>query len=253
MPESEWNTLDDVLAELDRIVESTLERNSPLGVFAWVYRRTTAGIVEAIARGEFQDPERMERFDLLFARRYLVAFRKYRNGDPVSRSWRVAFEAAEAGDRVILQHLLLGMNAHINLDLGIAAATVAPGAEIESLRDDFHKVNDILASLVDEMQNRLSRVSPLMILLDWIGRGADEAVVNFSITRAREHAWRVARELAEAGPGRQEAIISRVDGNIADLGEIISDPPGRILGKTLAVIRWFEEKNYRRAIRRLKA
>ena len=44
---------------------------------------------------------------------------------------------------------MIGMNAHINLDLGIAAATVAPTpAELEALHADFNRINDVLARLV---------------------------------------------------------------------------------------------------------
>ena len=48
-------------------------------------------------------------------------------GRPVPRCWQVAFERGRTGDHVILQHLLLGINAHVNLDLAVAAAEIAPG------------------------------------------------------------------------------------------------------------------------------
>jgi hypothetical protein len=40
------------------------------------------------------------------------------------------------------------MNAHINLDLGIAAAQVAPGPALPALHTDFLCINAILASVV---------------------------------------------------------------------------------------------------------
>jgi len=36
-----------------------------------------------------------------------------------------------------MQNLLLGMNAHINLDLGIAAVQTCGGADLIMLKDDF--------------------------------------------------------------------------------------------------------------------
>ena len=53
-----------------------------------------------------------------------------------------------------MQHLLMGMNAHINLDLGIAASEVAGGNSIHDLKSDFMKVNDILAGLLSEIIKR---------------------------------------------------------------------------------------------------
>ncbi len=104
--------------------------------------------------------------------------------------------AAGAWWPMVLQHLLLGMNAHINLDLGIAAAEVAPGAALAGLEADFGRINAILAARVDGVEEALARIWPLLRWLDVGAGGADEAVVNFSIRRAREFAWKVARRLA---------------------------------------------------------
>lgn len=247
-------TINDVLAELDKIVETTIDDNSYLGIFAYVYRRTTAAIAEGIREGRFEDGARMESFDVDFADRYIKAFWRHKDEEPVTGAWEVAFRAAENRSATILQHLLLGMNAHINLDLGIAAAGIAPGGTIGSLKNDFVTVNEILAGLVDEMQQRIARVSPLMFLLDWVGDSHDEAVVNFSIRKARNFAWRFAEDLA-AAPDRdaRDELILKADHHIAELGRIVADPPGFLLPRALTVIRWFEEKNTREVIDRLKA
>ncbi|WP_262889475.1 hypothetical protein [Cyclobacterium plantarum] len=39
MPET--TTIQDVLKELDRIIEKSIENNSRVGLFAYIYRRTT--------------------------------------------------------------------------------------------------------------------------------------------------------------------------------------------------------------------
>jgi len=43
-------------------------------------------------------------------------------GQTPTESWVKAFDATEFWWLIVLQHLLMDMNAHINLDLGIAAA-----------------------------------------------------------------------------------------------------------------------------------
>ncbi len=243
-------TITDVLAELDRIVEASVAENDLLGVFAYVYRRTTAQILDGIRAERFDDGPRMERFDVVFAKRYIDAYRQFRNKEQPARSWAVAF-AARRSDITILQHLLLGMNAHINFDLGLAAAEVAPGESIFDLREDFMRVNDLLEELTDEMQARLSRVSRLMILLDWVGGRKDEVVVNFSIRRARGLAWRVATQLAFMDGPEREKFIRQVDESAATIGSLIHRPPGRILGTALRLIRFFETRKVDTVIRSL--
>ena len=42
----------------------------------------------------------------------------------------------------------MGMNAHINLDLGLAAAEISTPENIHSLATDFRRINQVLADLV---------------------------------------------------------------------------------------------------------
>ncbi|SMO77001.1 hypothetical protein SAMN06265218_11288 [Fodinibius sediminis] len=249
------STIDGVLEELDNIISTTVEEDSPLAIFAFVYRRTTARIADGITEGVFEDPRRMERFDVGFARKYIQAFWRYRHDKPVSFVWKIAFRAAEGPDGrkpIILQHLLLGMNAHINLDLGVAAAETAPGGQIQLLKKDFMIVNDLLEELIDEMQEWIGRSSPLLFLLDWIGERNDESVVNFSIRRARDFAWNLAVTLAHAGEEEKEHIIRDVDAQIERVAKAVLAPPGVLLPGVLRLIRTFEEKNTRTVIESLK-
>jgi Family of unknown function (DUF5995) len=78
----------------------------------------------------FDSPERMARLGVNFANRYLAAYEGYRSGGAGTQSWKFAMDAAQEWWPIVLQHLLLAMNAHINLDLGIAAAGTSPGGEL---------------------------------------------------------------------------------------------------------------------------
>lgn len=62
-----------VLEQLDFIIEETVNENNHLGVFAYVYRRTTAEIEHAINIGRFDDNARMEKMDVTFANFYIKA------------------------------------------------------------------------------------------------------------------------------------------------------------------------------------
>lgn len=218
-------TIGEVLDQLDAIVEIARERGTADGYFAALYRRVTAEVEARIARGVFEDGERMARFDVVFASRYVEAWSANERGRPLTEAWRVAFGCRSDHWPVVLQHLLVGMNAHINLDLGIAAAEVAPGTAIQGLRKDFDAINDVLCEMVDDVQTRLSRVWPAMRMIDRICGDLDESVVHFSIRRARAQAWELALELAGmSSKGEGAARIGEVDTAIACLGERVLNP-----------------------------
>lgn len=150
-------SIDDVLRELDAILDVARRRGTADGYFAALYRRVTAEVKARIARGEFDDGGRMARFDVIFAGRYIEAWWQRERGETPTACWGVAFDSSRSYWPVVMQHLLVGMNAHINLDLGIAAAEVAAAGEIDALKNDFHTINRILGELVDDVQDRLAR------------------------------------------------------------------------------------------------
>jgi hypothetical protein len=85
----------------------------------------------------------LKKLDVIFANRYLEAYHAYKAGQRARKSWQISFEAKNK-DLLLMQHLLLGMNAHINLDLGIAAAqTVESTQDIKTLHNDFNKINEV--------------------------------------------------------------------------------------------------------------
>ena len=197
-----------------------------MGYFAYVYRRTTAAVKEAILAGRFADNERMEAFDVSFANLYLEAYEQYHCGDPCSASWQLAFDAAKE-QKAMLQHVLLGMNAHINLDLGVAAGCLMAGKNLNDLKVDFRRVNDILQEIIEELQERIARVSPVFTWFDRLGKDKDEHLLDFSMRAAREQAWVVAHQVWAAGEDKA-TVISRVDGNVAHLGARVNQPRTRV-------------------------
>jgi hypothetical protein len=118
----------------------------------------------------------------------------------------------------------LGINAHINLDLGVAAAAAAAPGEVEALRDDFETINDVLAELVDQMQASLAAVSPWTRWVDLAGLRFDEALVTFSLRRARADAWRFATELSSASAEERRGLEAQRDAEVAALGARIARP-----------------------------
>jgi hypothetical protein len=232
MPE---NPINAIIRQLTAIVGQTERAGSRLGYFAALYRRVTATVLAEIDR--FEDPARMTRLDVVFATRYLKALAAFQASGRPSKSWLVAFQATSDPEPIILQHLLLGMNAHINLDLGIAAATVAPGAALPALHDDFMRINAILASLVQTVIDELSQVSPFLgLLAQVVGTGNDLKIANFGLDTARDWAWSFAETLAPLTPAQQAPKIATVDRLIAGFGKALWHPDP-ILAALYKVIR----------------
>ena len=241
-------SIDDVVAQLDTIVAQALVEGDRLGFFAVLYRTVTLSVKHGIAAGRFEDGPRMERLDTVFANRYLEAFHAHRHGGTPTRSWCVAFAAAESRRPVIMQHLLLGMNAHINLDLAIAASDVCPGAAIAGLAHDFNEINNVLAELEGAVEREICSLSPWMDRLDHIDPSAGHVIANFSIDRARACSWAAAQQLAALSGAARSAAIDLIDANIAVLAELIERPVGFMINLNLFLVRLRETSDPRKVI-----
>jgi hypothetical protein len=217
------DTIDEVIAAMDRRIDRAVDSGDAQGFFACVYRSVTARVRDGIRAGEFDDCERMERFDVAFARLYLDAAAGFESGGEVSRSWRVVFDAPPSA--LAVQHVMAGMNAHINLDLGIAAASVQDGAAVGELREDFERLNDVLAGMIDRMQDALTHTAPWTAAVDGWGGRVDELVSGWSIEYARGRAWSFAEQLTLAEVDRRPRLVAARDERVAALGGRILNPP----------------------------
>ncbi len=209
------HTIDDVITQLDLIIEQSKTNKSPLGYFAALYRKVTIKVKEGIADNYFDDGPRMEQLDIVFAKRYLDAYTAIQNKETPSESWVKVFDLAGNYWPIVLQHLLIGINAHINLDLGIAAAEISKGKDINNLKGDFDKINEVLSDLVDEVQVELSKIWPTLAkILKWTGK-VDDFMIDFSMKLAREGAWKFANEVHSAEPNEMAEVIATRDQKIA--------------------------------------
>jgi len=246
------NTIDDVIHALDGIIEQAWNEKSRLGYFAALYRRVTQAVKEGIAQGKFDNGPLMERLDVNFASRYLDALQQFRSGQTPTRSWLVAFQAASRWRPLVVQHLLAGINAHINLDLGIAAAVTAPGKQLPGLQTDFNQINDVLAGLLGTVEKEMAAISPLLGLLETFSLKTDTVIINFSLDKAREFAWNHAVQMASLSPAELQAAIQELDGEVEELGRLVVSPPG-LIQMPLLLIRLFESSDVRSVLEVLTA
>ncbi len=246
-------TIEQVITRLTEIVETCKKENTAMGYFAALYRKVTIRIRDGIARNEFDDNARMERLDVLFANRYIEAYDAFTRGQKPTQSWSIAFVASKNNNLMILQHLLLGINAHINLDLGIAAAHCVGDEKIQHLKGDFDRINSILADMLDDVQTKIGKVSPVFGILDPLTGRMDEDLANFTIAKARDGAWQFANKVYVSKKADLERVIYERDLRIAILARNLASPGSGWMRSVIAFIRFFATKNHRKVIELLAA
>jgi hypothetical protein len=214
-------TIEEIINSLEQIIQTSKETENPLGYFAALYQKVTITIKDKLGTGYFDDDARMEQLDVTFANRYLSAYFDYREGKVISKSWELAFEAAKDRRYIVLQHLLFGMNAHINLDLGIAAAEITNPSTIASLESDFNKINVILGVLTNEVQEDLAKIWPKLLWILKFFKKTDDYIVNFGMNIARESAWKFANKVVVQNGNARGILIAEKDHKVANYARFL--------------------------------
>ena len=218
------NTIDNVIILLDKIIADSENNQNPLGYFAALYRKVTIKVKDGIHENFFDDGPRMEKLDVVFAKRYLDAYYAWQNKKEITESWKKTFDVSVNYWPIVFQHLLLGMNAHINLDLGIAAAEVSKNSNIKDLENDFNKINQILSSLVIEVQKDLSAIWPTLTKILIKTGKADDLIVDFSMQLARDGAWKFAKILAATSVNDVDKVIKERESKVAKKSNLVLNP-----------------------------
>jgi hypothetical protein len=240
-------SIDEVIESLTRVVDWAGDNGSRLGYFAALYLKVTVQVRDHIHNRKFEDAQRMERFDVSFANRYFQALIDLRDGREPPRVWAHAFENAESYWPIVLQHLLLGMNAHINMDLGIAAAETMKGRQLPELQPDFDRINVILAELVDEVQTGLAKIWMTLRLFNSVLGDVDDAMIRFSMNKARDEAWRNAERFWRLPESDWPSAIRTQDECLLPLAGLIRRP-GIKLATVTHIVRLGEVQNVSRVV-----
>lgn len=206
-----------------------------------VYRRGTVAVAAEIKAGGFQDPEWLERWDLVFADIYLEAMERWDRGEPPSGPWQVAFEATQDPQVPPLRHVLLGLNAHVNFDLPQALIAVIsdeewadPGAVARRHVDHRH-VDDVLVVRVGSEDREIAAAERPgdRTLLDKALAPLNRAGSRRFLKEARAKVYANAAKLSAArrqGPEALEARLAQLEAlcrtRVADLRA-----PGQVLLK----------------------
>jgi Family of unknown function (DUF5995) len=230
---------------VDELRDIALEADDAAGYFPAVYVRVTGDIAAGIRDHRFNDGERMERLIDAFAGRYIQA--RYAQ-IPVPRCWQAAWDAASDPNLVIVQHLLLGINAHVNHDLAQAIVEIAPQyGGLEALRDDFDAINDVLGGAFNEVIRDLDHVSRWASEAAMAGGGR---LFNFSMRAARAQAWGAAERLYPLDEVGRRAYVRELDRLVSILAYMVTRPMFP-MGLALWLARRFEQQDPRTVTRTL--
>jgi hypothetical protein len=240
--EGRWNVIEQTIDELRDIA---FEADDAAGYFPALYVRVTNEIAEGIRDGRFDDGERMERLTDAFARYYLRARRAQ---IPVPRCWQATWDVAADPNLVIVQHLLLGANAHVNHDLAQAVVEIAPDhGGMAALRGDFDEINDVLAESFDEVVRDL----------DFASRWTNEAATcgggrlfKFSLRAARSQAWGAAERLGPMDDAGRQDYMRELDRLVSVLAYMLTRPMFPV-GVAVWLARRFEQRDPRAVTRTL--
>lgn len=189
----------DVRERLGALERTLREQGDGRAAFLTVYARVTSAVGRGVADARFADPAWVARYLVAFADHYRRAFEAFERGDlhAVPDPWQLAFDRACSPETLVLQDVLLGVNAHVNYDLALALHDVGIDPDRPRRRADHRAINETLAALVDEEQELLAaRYAPGIADVDASLGRLDEALSMFTLRQGRRHAWRGAVALS---------------------------------------------------------
>ncbi|WP_416147607.1 DUF5995 family protein [Salipaludibacillus sp. HK11] len=248
----EKQTLIHVIDIMTKRLHVLQEKNDYRQVFQRVYLLMTKEMQLRIESGFFRDPIWMERVLVKFAHYYFNANDAFESGESCSPAWDLAFRFAEEKRGFVLQDALLGINAHINSDLPfvlhniLAEDNVWPDAQLMmSRRKDHELINDVLADLIDLVQDELVRhYARLIRPIDYLMGNKDESLASFFLAHCRTKVWYDTQLMLEALDEEQRNVHrKRIENEALKFGLQVADIRPFRFTKMLAPftrrVRWF--------------
>lgn len=181
-------------------------------IFLHCYRMMTSNMLIAIEAQRFHDNDWVDQLLHRFADYYFEALACYDCGDKVPPIWLYTHQKAAENELHTIQHLLLGVNAHINYDLVLTLHEIlAPewphlSASAKKERYEDHcLVNTIIAESIDQVQDDvIEKYAPEMDWVDKLMGRLDEKLISMMITRWRNKVWERAIQFCNSQSAQQQ-------------------------------------------------
>jgi hypothetical protein len=234
MAQPHRDSIDGVVAAMQGRLDALGPEQEHRREFLGTYQRTTIAVGKAVRDGIFEDGPWVEDWDVAFANLYLDALDADLGGGRVPRPWRLAFEAPP--DLKPLQHVLLGINAHINYDLPQALLAVISDEEfrdpaiLDRRRRDHERIDGVLSARVAAEDQELAAVS-VRSLLDRVLTPLNQLASKRFLREARQKVWHNTAELQRArlaGPDVYAVRLGELEVlSAAKIADLLA--PGQVL------------------------
>jgi hypothetical protein len=222
--------------------------------FAYVYLQLTKSLATGLAVGDpgFDEPDRVADLAVALAGRYFDAMdaldawpagahphRRVQPGDlpaSVPPPWRDVYAASTVPRTYVLEDVLFSMMAHMSYDLPLALHDVRRGSAVVPIAD-FHRMNDLLATTVDVVQDGLARrYWRVLAGLDHLFTRQDELLTDYGVRVTRGMAWYNHDRLDD--PRAHASALRSIERSTAGLIKQVREPDDALRRLALRVARW---------------
>lgn len=197
-----FESLEQTRNALQRTEEVFRAAGDRRSVFLTIYVEMTKAVIQGVETEAFHDSTWARKYLIEFANWYREALLNFEQGNiqDVPQPWQLAFSASKSGHTLVIQDLLLGVNAHINYDLAYTLDEIGIDPKRSKKLQDHNRINRILASLIDTAQSIISELYSMAGLAEVdVSLGQfDEWFTLFSLTEARDLAWKNGKSLTNS-------------------------------------------------------
>lgn len=158
-----------------------------LQAFNWTYFIITRNVAMKMGTGYFRNDSLLEKIDTVFASYYFNALYNYVLAKTIAPSWQKMFDHCCRHDSFQFLHMALGVNAHVNNDLGLALFDTVQNPDL--IVTDYWKVNQIIDDSISEVFHSLTEESVLVNKIKNRTTIVYATLLKWLIRNWRENAW----------------------------------------------------------------
>lgn len=189
---------DPLIQRMSSLITQWEQAHDRRSIFLSCYRLMTTNVLVAVDEHRFHDGQWVSRLLHHFAKYYFDALELFNlHSADTPQVWRLVHRAARQKKVMTLQHLMLGVNAHINYDLVFTLydllapewKTLSPEQRQQRLADHT-LVNTIIGESIDAVQDQvIDQHSPWFKLVDKLLGPTDEWLTSHLIAHWRTEVW----------------------------------------------------------------
>ena len=225
---SEYDSMDSAVRGLVALEQALRVGHDRRAIFLTAYVVVTREVKRNMRQKFFQDNVWVTRYIVRCANLYckFLADFEYDNLEAVPKSWKISFTTSKGSAGLLMQDLLLGLNAHMNHDLALALDGVTIDQHRAVRYQDYTLLNEAWSAATILLKERLEALYiPGLRLLKKTLRPAAGERIPFSPEKAAANAWESAVALANAHNERERGhALACLEDRSAVLARLLTLP-----------------------------